>query len=873
MPKKLFRSVLVQRLLIYSVALGVTFIVLSIGWILYFNYLQFQQEIEENFEHIAQQTPSISSSLYALDQQQIELQLEGLLNLPGVIYLQIEVDADQSQQAIFQGDPAAHRDRTRQFPLTITNSFSEFPDHLGILTAVISMDYIYKDLKAVVISALAISVLGISIIIIAVFLLFHFQVIRHLLSITEFTSQLDLNQLDRHLQLNKTLAQSGQLDEVDQLVKAVNDMRSRLQKGVAEQIIAHQQLKLSETNLRTLIETIPDLVWVTNMKGEYLLCNPRFEHLLGAKESEIVGKTIFDFTDYERATISRQLDIQAVANTGVTVNEEEVLFADDGHVETVETVKKPMYDSDGDLVGVLSVSRDITERVRVKQKLKLQDELLNEMGRLANIGGWEFEVDSGKGVWTEQAARIYEMEQREETSINICVSNYYDESRELIEQAVSQAIESAKPYDLVLNMVTSNGVDKIVRTIGQPLVKDNKVVKLRGSIQDITEQKQTEKALQRSQKMDAVGQLTGGIAHDFNNILGILMGNLELLNIQIDDRKKVLERIVILKKSTQRATDLTRQLLSFSRDQPAKTHVTDINKVIQNMDSLVSRTVTPSITVEYSLADDLRLTEIDTGDLEDALLNLVLNARDVIAGNGQLTIETRNCKLDEAYCLKNVDAQVGDYVQLAVSDNGAGIPQELHDRIFEPFFTTKDPGKGTGLGLAMVYGFAKRSGGSIKIYSEPGIGSTFRLYLPRVDNKEIAELNTIDLTEPTPGGTETLLVVDDEIDLLSVTEEFLSLQGYRVITANDANQALFKLAEYSDISLLFSDVVIPGEMNGYELAENAVKEYPYLKVLLTSGYTQKVVARNGQARFDAMLLTKPFTQVELAQNIRNTLDN
>lgn len=383
---------------------------------------------------------------------------------------------------------------------------------------------------------------------------------------------------------------------------------------------------------------------------------------------------------------------------------------------------------------------------------------------------------------------------------------------------------------------------------------------------------QTERVLSHTQKMDAIGQLSGGIAHDFNNILSIIMGNLELLKLQMPQDEKSATRIDTIMKSSQRAANLTKQLLSFSRTNAESVTATDINRVISNMEDLITHSITPQVEVKNHLAEDLWLTAIDSGDFQDALVNLILNARDAMNGRGSLTIETKNSTLDAAYCSVNPNVKPGYYVQMAVSDNGDGITYENQERIFEPFFTTKEHDKGTGLGLPMVFGFISRSGGHIKVYSEPGIGTTFRLYLPKISG----EINTVTQSNkpamPSTRGSETLLVVDDEADLLELAKESLLEQGYQVITANGALQALEILAEEPTINLLFSDVVMPGGINGYELAEKVSAKYPEVKILLTSGFTEKAVAQNGLAKFDTDLLSKPYSQEGLLQNIRSKLD-
>jgi len=395
------------------------------------------------------------------------------------------------------------------------------------------------------------------------------------------------------------------------------------------------------------------------------------------------------------------------------------------------------------------------------------------------------------------------------------------------------------------------------------------------SVEDITRQKLIEEALRRSQKMDAIGQLTGGIAHDFNNILGIILGNLNLLKRDLEGNEKALKRIKSINKTSQRAVDLTKQLLSFSRKQEVKVEPTDINQLIQSNNTLITRSLTPAINIKEYFLDKLWLTEIAPGDFEDVLLNLILNARDAMPDGGKLTIETCNCVLDATYCAQNPEFIEGEYVQFIVSDTGAGIPSDKLEHIFEPFFTTKPEGKGTGLGLAMVYGFINRCKGHIKVYSEVSIGSTFRLYLPRSKSRtqsveipiESGQIQQLSLQR----GDETILVVDDEEGLLELAKESIQVLGYRVLTALDGEQALKLLVEDPSIALLFSDVVMPGGLNGYELAEQATKKHPELKVLLTSGYTEKAISYSDRARFNFKLLSKPYTQSDLAMNIRTLL--
>ena len=395
---------------------------------------------------------------------------------------------------------------------------------------------------------------------------------------------------------------------------------------------------------------------------------------------------------------------------------------------------------------------------------------------------------------------------------------------------------------------------------------------------DITDRLRTEEMLRQSQKLEAVGQLSGGIAHDFNNIIGIVMGNLEILQDRVagdPEASSLVERAI---GGAQRGAQLTKKLLGFSRRRAQRTSVTSINRVVERIDELVAKSLTASIQVETRLAADLWPVRIDPGDLEDAIVNLAINARDAMPQGGVLTIETAN-RVQEGGALTGIGGGFPcDFVMLSVGDTGTGMPEDVAAQAIEPFFTTKEPGRGTGLGLSMVYGLAIRSGGSFTIESNVGKGTTCRLYLPRAEVPEGASLpDQPARPAASPGGTESILVVDDEAGLLDVTAQHLEGLGYRVHRAASAEEALRALTRQPDIDLLFSDVVMPGERDGYQLAEACRAVRPELKVLLTSGFG---TPRDGTAddidgrlaAQSAAFLSKPYSRAGLAGAVRKTLD-
>ncbi len=398
-------------------------------------------------------------------------------------------------------------------------------------------------------------------------------------------------------------------------------------------------------------------------------------------------------------------------------------------------------------------------------------------------------------------------------------------------------------------------------------------------IRDISERKQLEKQIRRAQKMEAVGQLTGGISHDFNNKLGVIIGNLDLLMGQIVENPVAQEYAEAALEGAERAAELTRKLLGFSRIDFGSASLVNVNEFIGGMEHLITRSLTAAIAVNTHLASDIWPVNVDPGDFEDMLLNLALKARDAMPNGGFLVIESANKTLDEGYVQQTPGARTGDHVVISVSDTGCGMSPEILDQIFEPFFTTKSMEQGTGLGLAMVYGFVQRSRGHIKVYSEPGRGTTIRIYLPRADEASTAVCLRADLADgAAPSGNESVLVVDDEDQLRQAAVTILEGLGYHTLSVANGKQALDVLDADEPVDLVFSDVVMPGGIDGYELAQKALKDHPGLKVLLATGFAGK--RNDGGCELDPQLfdalsrncLAKPYSRHELAVAIRKTLD-
>jgi len=513
-------------------------------------------------------------------------------------------------------------------------------------------------------------------------------------------------------------------------------------------------------------------------------------------------------------------------------------------------------------------------------RLKESEEKLSRHIMNTPLGCISWDLDFKCTEWNKSAEDIFGYSADEMIGLSPVKTILPPEMKEEID-AVYQSLLAQKGGSRNTNRnITKDGKTVICEWYNTPITNETgEISGVASFVQDITTQKEMEKNLRQSQKMEAVGQLTGGIAHDFNNMLGVIMGNLELLRAKLLKDAKATQYIDQAYKGVERGTKITKKLLNFSRNEQGELQRTNVNDFISGMENLISKSLTPKITIETHLANDVWMTNINPRDFEDTLLNMSLNARDAMPDGGSLIIETSNKILDEPYVLLNPGSVAGEHILVSISDTGAGMTPEVCDQIFLPFFTTKQMGKGTGLGMSMVYGFVQRSGGHIKVYSEAGKGSTFHLFLP----KAVEDANSVDLAsgiihEELPRGDESILVVDDEEGLLNVATLYLENLGYRVLTATNSMQALKELQKDNHIDLLFSDVVMPGNMDGYSLGIEVLKKYANIKVLLTSGFTanhQKTNNGDKQLidKLSRNLLNKPYNLAELAKAVRKALGN
>ncbi|WP_207480213.1 response regulator [Arenibaculum pallidiluteum] len=540
-----------------------------------------------------------------------------------------------------------------------------------------------------------------------------------------------------------------------------------------------------------------------------------------------------------------------------------------------------------------SVTRTLAAAVDARAESDARLRLAIASGHLSL---WELDLATGAVARSPEYDRIFGYDQPLETwTHERFLSHVLPEDLERVEAAVRAAVELHAELHLECRIRRADGTVRWIECRGSIDRRAGSAVqRMVGVLADVTERKaaecelqqlnatleqrvlaavaereQAEAALRQAQKMEAVGQLTGGVAHDFNNLLQVISGNLQLLAQDIAGNERAEARVRNALAGVARGSKLASSLLAFARKQPLQPRAVDLGRLVRSLDDMLRRAVGEGVEIEIVSAAGLWNTLVDPTQVENALLNLAINARDAMEGRGRLSIETGNTSLDERYATRHRDVVPGQYVMLAVSDTGSGMAPEVMERAFEPFFSTKPEGQGTGLGLSMVYGFVKQSGGHINIYSEAGQGTTIRLYLPRTHEAE--DLAAAMEAGPVEGGTESILVVEDDDDVRATVVAMLADLGYRVHTARDALGALAILESDVPVDLLFTDVVMPGPLRGPELASRARERQPGIAVLFTSGFTDNAIVHDGRLDAGVELLSKPYTQEALARKLRQVL--
>ncbi|MFN7097231.1 MAG: ATP-binding protein [Gammaproteobacteria bacterium] len=507
------------------------------------------------------------------------------------------------------------------------------------------------------------------------------------------------------------------------------------------------------------------------------------------------------------------------------------------------------------------------------QKLTTAQHKLLQAQTMAKLGNWTW-YPQKKMVWcSAQTLNILGLPEEDK---NIDADKFFSyihlSQQSLLKKGLADLLAGRiSDYSDTFNLTVNNREYIINFEMTKSSIEN--VDEVNGILQNITKIRQLEQQLYQAQKMEVIGQLTGGLAHDFNNLLMVIRGNLELMGLSLRGQINELKRIDTALKAVDRGAELTKRLLAFARRQLLQPKLVDLQAHINDMVRLLKPVLGEEIELHVVMAEEIWPVCVDAGQLENSILNLAVNSRDAINGSGNVTFEVSNITLDNSVSVGKYDVSPGDYVKFSITDNGCGISKDNLPKVFEPFFTTKQVGKGSGLGLSMVYGFVKQSKGHITIYSEQGHGTTVNLYLPRAVMKGEAVLDSHKLaTNVMQNGTETILIVEDEVDLLELVIEFLSGLGYRVLSASNGVDALKIVEREPIIHLLCTDVVMPNGVTGPALAKKLQEIYPAMKVLFISGYTQNALSQNYILPEGTKVLTKPFKMHELAGTLRELLD-
>jgi PAS domain S-box-containing protein len=641
----------------------------------------------------------------------------------------------------------------------------------------------------------------------------------------------------------------------------------------------YQQLQLHRTRRRLyereelfqlIGENVADMIAVVDVEGNRIYNSPSYQKVLGYTTEELKNSSSFDQIHPDDRNRVREAASEA-RRTGVGRPLEYRIRHKDGTWRVLESNASVIRSSTGEPERLVIVNRDITERKEAAESLRLTEFGFRSMIEDAPYGIFRAATDGTLLRANPALRKMLGYEELEEMLKANLDRDIFRNSADF--HRLSELLDSADEFkDVEVELKRKDGMPITVRCTGRRVKAEHEGTPCFDVFaEDVTERRVLERQLRMAGKMEAVGRLSGGIAHDFNNLLGVIIGYSQLLKRKLDPGSTLLEPAEEIEKAGQRAASLTRQLLAFSRQQILTPALLNLNDMVADMAKMLPRLLGEDIAVDTSLCADLGMVKADQSQIEQVIMNLAVNARDAMPQGGKLRVETANVELDQAYAWRHAGAKPGRYVMLAVIDTGIGMDAATLAHIFEPFFTTKEVGKGTGLGLATVYGVVKQSGGYIWVDSEIGRGASFQVFLPRVEEPVATMAATAPLAEKI-GGSETILLVEDAESLRKLTRSFLESHGYRVLVAQNGEEALQAETRHSGkIDLLLTDVVMPG-MNGRVLSERLLPKQPGMRVLYISGYTDSFIAGHGVLERGTALLHKPFTEDALIGKVREVLD-
>jgi len=668
---------------------------------------------------------------------------------------------------------------------------------------------------------------------------------------------------------------AGGGQEIGVLAKAFAQMAAESRAKTAalnREIEARRRISEREQLLIAAIESSNDAILTQTLDGVITGWNPAAERLFGIAGQQAIGSSI-DIIVPEELRSEARATLERIRGGEKVDYHETVRAKKDGRRIDVSLGVSPIRSQSGTIIGAATVARDITARKKAQEALLESEQMARDI--IANALEAFIQTDGGGHIveWNPQAEAIFGWSRQQAVG------------RHLVGLLLSEALRPH--YETMTQRLVRNEEKAAagLRFETEAMRKDGQLIKVEVSlkalrrrtgyvfnafVRDLTQKIVAEEQLRQAQKMEALGQLTGGIAHDFNNVLTVITGTIEILAGEVSAKPQSAAIARLIGEAADRGAELTAHLLAFARKQPLQPRETDVNRLIIESARLMRPTLGEHIEIEAILMDEVWTALVDPGQLGSALLNLAINSRDAMPDGGKLTLETGNVTFDRDCAAAHGDVEAGNYVMIAVSDTGIGIPEAIRDRVFDPFFSTKGVGKGTGLGLSMVYGFVKQSGGHIKLYGEEGRGTTFKLYLPQAEaapEQVAAEPSSCG----TEGGHETILVVEDDPLVRTYVNTQLQSLGYRTLSAANGIEALAIADSGAAFDLLFTDVIMPGGLNGRQLAAQMMQRRSPLKVLFTSGYTENAIIHHGRLDSGVLLLAKPYRKFDLARMLRVAL--
>jgi two-component system cell cycle sensor histidine kinase/response regulator CckA len=645
---------------------------------------------------------------------------------------------------------------------------------------------------------------------------------------------------------------------------------SKVARDVAERKHAEGIIREREEQLRLYAEHSPAAIAMLDRDMKYVVVSHRWMEAFRLEGGPLVGRSHYDvFPEIPR----RWRDVNQRSLEGeVERCDEEIFLRADGSVDWLRWETRPWHKADGSIGGIIIFAENITERKLAGAALRASEERMRFALENAEIGIWDIDFVNGTIRWSHTLEAQYGLAHGAFAGTFDAVTECtHPDDRAAVEETLRNARASGEDFSIQSRAIWPNGEVHWLNGAGRiQLDEQGAPVRGVGISMDITERRRLEAQFQQAQKMEAVGRLAGGVAHDFNNLLTVILGYCELLMRDFDQGDVRRSDVAEIQSAGTRASRLTRQLLAFSRKQIIEPTLLDLNQIATDLQAMLGRLIGEDVEVALNLAPDLAYVMADRGQLEQIVMNLAVNSRDAMPHGGTLTIETANVELDEQYAKAHPGVEPGGYVALIVADTGCGMTPEVQARIFEPFFTTKEAGRGTGLGMATVYGIVTQNRGSIDVDSEIGRGTSFRISFPRSDETEhVAE------TPPTAArpssARHTVLLVEDEDGLRELARKLLERLGYIVLVAANAVEALQLFEDNPSIDVVLTDVVMPGA-SGPELSRELVERRPGLKVIYMSGYTDETIVHHGVLRSGISFLNKPFTSETLGEKIRQVLE-